>query len=85
MIFPLKSVEHLVPASLHINLGIVLVLYNLLLAKCKYLDSIEAEVDDTIAKEKDNLEQEWEVGGYIFSSCRCFEETSGSMDKMSSS
>ena len=65
MIFPLKSIEHLVPASLHINLAIVLVLYNLLLDKCKYLDSIEAEVDDTIAKEKDNLEQEWEVTSLV--------------------
>ena len=63
MIFPLKSIEHLVPSSLHINL--VLVLYNLLLDKCKYLDSIEAQVDDTIAKEKDNLEQEWEVTSLV--------------------
>ena len=41
MIFPLRSLDNLVPASMHINLGIMLLLYSLLLNECKQLDEQE--------------------------------------------
>ena len=59
MIFPLRSLDNLVPASMHINLGIVLLLYNLLLNECKQLD--EQEGGEQMQCEREKLEQEWEL------------------------
>ena len=39
MIFPLENLHQVVPASLHILLGVVLLLYNLLLNYCKEIDN----------------------------------------------
>ena len=38
MIFPLINIEQVVPAVLHILLGVVLLLYNLQLDKCQQID-----------------------------------------------
>ena len=38
-IFPLQSIDNPIPTSLHINLGVVLLLYKLFLEKCKKVDS----------------------------------------------
>ena len=59
MIFPLKCLKNLVPASMHINLGVVLLLYNLLLKKCKDLDAEEG--GDAMASERAKLEEDWEL------------------------
>ena len=59
MIFPLKSIENLVPASLHINLGLVLYLYDMLLGECKRID-MEGGLD-LLTEERTKLEQEWEI------------------------
>ena len=39
MIFPLENLDQVVPASLHILFGVVLLLYNLLLNYCKEIDN----------------------------------------------
>ena len=44
---------------MHINLGIVLLLYNLLLNECKQLD--EQEGGEQMQCEREKLEQEWEL------------------------
>ena len=43
MIFPLRDLSQVVPATLHIMLGIVLLLYNLLVDDCKKLYGLEGE------------------------------------------
>ena len=40
MMFPLKDIDQVVPATLHIMLGVVLVMYNLLLKECKRKEEI---------------------------------------------
>ena len=37
-IFPLRSIDQIVPASLHILLGITLLGYNLMLDECRIID-----------------------------------------------
>ena len=59
MLFPLKHLDQVVPASLDIMLGIVLLLYNLLLDKCKKIDFTENA--DKFAIEKESANQEWEI------------------------
>eukprot|EP00112_Aurelia_sp_Birch-Aquarium-sp1_P018930 Seg4595.4 transcript_id=Seg4595.4/GoldUCD/mRNA.D3Y31 product="hypothetical protein" protein_id=Seg4595.4/GoldUCD/D3Y31 len=58
MLFPLKDLRHVVPPILHILLGITLLIYNLLLEKCRSID--EEEFPDLQEKENDNVELEWE-------------------------
>ena len=58
MIFPLQSLLQVVPASLHINLGVTLLLYNELLKECRKLDE---EDGVTLTKEQDAIYNEWEL------------------------
>ena len=67
-IFPLQSIDNLIPASLHINLGVVLLLYNLLLEKCKKVDSEQGV--SILANERENLEQEWELASLVLDGCQ---------------
>ena len=57
MIFLLQSLPQVVPASLHINLGVTLLLYNELLKECRKLDE---EDGVTLTKEQDAIYNEWE-------------------------
>ena len=59
MLFPLKDLDQVVPASLHIMLGIVLLLYNLLSDECKKIDTIDGE--EYLQAEKSKVLQEWEI------------------------
>eukprot|EP00112_Aurelia_sp_Birch-Aquarium-sp1_P008143 Seg1893.10 transcript_id=Seg1893.10/GoldUCD/mRNA.D3Y31 product="hypothetical protein" pseudo=true protein_id=Seg1893.10/GoldUCD/D3Y31 len=58
MLFPLKDMSHVVPPILHLLLGITLLIYNLLLEKCRTIE--EEEFPDLQEKENDNVELEWE-------------------------
>ena len=58
MIFPLRSLDQVVPPSLHITLGVTLLLYNLLLKECQAVDE-EAGAVAQQAKEKSAIDQEW--------------------------
>ena len=60
MIFPLENLDQVIPASLHILLGVVLLLYNLLLNYCKEIDN---EGDNITQQQiqKDLVNQEWEI------------------------
>ena len=51
MLFPLRDLDQVVPATLHIMLGIVLLLYNLLLDQCRKMD-LEGFVTVEEQKEK---------------------------------
>ena len=59
MIFPLKDINQVVPATLHILLGIVLLLYNLLLKECKNID--EAEGRERLKEGATKLSEQWEL------------------------
>ena len=59
MLFPFKDLRYVVPPILHILLGITLLLYNLLLEKCRSIDEEEFP-DDLQEKENSNLELELE-------------------------
>ena len=52
MLFPLRDLDQVVPATLHIMLGIVLLLYNLLLDQCRKMDLEEGFVTVEEQKEK---------------------------------
>ena len=67
MIFPIQSMDNIIPASMHINLGVVLLLYNLLLEKCKEIDKQGADV---LAHVCDQLEQEWELASLTLDECQ---------------
>ena len=51
MIFPLNSLDQVIPATLHILLGVVLLLYNLLLEECKRID-VEVGGDEMIEEQR---------------------------------
>ena len=53
MLFPLKSLDQVVPSVLHIKLGIVLLLYNLLLQKCREIDMEENSEKLSADQQKD--------------------------------
>ena len=59
MIFPLNDINQVVPATLHILLGIVRLLYNLLLNECKSIDV--AEGGESLKDESTHLSEEWEL------------------------
>ena len=65
MIFPLKDLSPVVPATLHIMLGIVLLLYNLLVDDCKKLDRLEGE--EQVREKLIELSEEWELASLEFS------------------
>ena len=58
--FPLNSLDHVVPPSLHVMLGVVLVLYKLLLAECQKLD-VDQGAEIAESQERKALNQEWEI------------------------
>ena len=51
MLFPLRDLDQVVPATLHVMLGIVLLLYNLLLDQCRKMDFEEGFV--TVEEQKE--------------------------------
>ena len=59
MIFPLCDLHQLVPASFHIMLGIVLLIYNLLLEECKRID--EEEGSEVLSDMRCKGSEEWEI------------------------
>ena len=59
MLFPLRDLDQVVPATLHIMLGIVFLLYNLLLDQCRKMDLEEGFV--TVEEQKEKLSQDWEI------------------------
>ena len=60
MMFPLETLIQVVPASLHIMLGIVLLLYNLLLDECKRI-GIDGGFINYINEQKEILSNDWEI------------------------
>ena len=59
MLFPLKSLDQVVPSVLHIKLGIVLLLYNLLLQKCREIDM--EENSEKLSADQQKINEEWEI------------------------
>ena len=59
MLFPLKSLDQVVPSVLNIKLGIVLLLYNLLLQKCKEIDMEENA--EKLSANQQKIDEEWEI------------------------
>ena len=59
MMFPLKDIDQVVPATLHIMLGVVLMMYNLLLKECKRID--EESDGEILLKEKEEINGKWEA------------------------
>ena len=59
MLFPLEDLMQVVPASLHIILGIALLQYNLLLDECKKIDL--AEGFRAFEEQKAKLSKDWEI------------------------
>ena len=57
--FPLKDIDQVVPATLHIMLGVVLMMYNLLLKECKRID--EESDGEILLKEKEEINDKWEA------------------------
>ena len=63
LIFPLISIEQVVPATLHILLGVVFLLYNLLLEKCKQIDNRTGALE---MEEKQKMsEDEWKEASLL--------------------
>ena len=60
MIFPLNTLCNVVPATLHIELGITLLLYNLILSVCKSMDELDPDYS-TDSTEKEKLDSEYEI------------------------
>ena len=60
MMFPLVTLDQVVPPSLHIMLGVVLLLYNLLLKECRDIDKEEGNLQIQ-ENEKKVINQEWEI------------------------
>ena len=58
MIFPLINMEQVVPAVLHILLGDIFLLYNLLLDKCQQIDKDTG--GPKIIEEREKLNSQWE-------------------------
>ena len=58
MLFPVSSLDQVVPPGLHIMLGVVLLIYNLLLNKCKLID--DEENVQQIALDKEKTSEQWE-------------------------
>ena len=63
-IFPVKSMDQVVPASLHILLGVTLLGYNLLNQECK---DIDGDGGDEMKQKKAMMEMDWEVASYTLS------------------
>ena len=63
LIFPLISIEQVVPATLHILLGVVLLLYNLLLEKCKQIDNRTGALE--MEEEQKMSEDEWKEASLL--------------------
>ena len=63
LIFPLISIEQVVPATLHILLGLVLLLYNLLLEKCKQIDNRTGALE--MEEEQIMSEDEWKEASLL--------------------
>ena len=59
MLFPLSSLSQVAPPGLHIMLGVVLLLYNLLLEKCKQYDNVENS--DQLLADKQRINGQWEL------------------------
>ena len=57
MLITIRSLDSIVPPVLHIVLGIVLQLYELLLRKCRVLD--KPKVDKAKKKKRKDLDSEW--------------------------
>ena len=57
--FPLKDIDQVVPATLHIMLGVVLMMYNLLLKECKRID--DESDGEILLKEKEEINDKWEA------------------------
>ena len=60
MLVPLKSLADVVPPGLHIMLGIVLNINNMILTEWQKLDELDGS-DEVAAEEKEILSNEWEV------------------------
>ena len=58
MLFPLSFLSQVAPPGLHIMLGLVLLLYNLSLEKCKQYDNVENS--DQLLADKHLINDQWE-------------------------
>ena len=58
MLIPIRSLDSVVPPVLHIMLGVVLKLYEFLLAQCQKID--EPQVDGAKQKKRRNMNDEWQ-------------------------
>ena len=63
MMFPLNSLIQVVPPSLHVLLGVTLVLYNLLQDACRKIDC-DAGNQEKCEAEKERINLDWEVASW---------------------
>ena len=59
MLFPIKSLDRVVPPGLHIMLGIMLNIYNLILDECRRID--EKEKESKNEEHQQEISYEWEL------------------------
>ena len=59
MVFPVKSLDRVVPPGLHIMLGIMLNIYNLILDECRQID--EKEKESTNEERQQEISNDWEL------------------------
>ena len=59
-LFPFVCLDNIVPPVLHITLGIVLKLFNLLLSKCRVLDGVDSKALNHIEKKWEKKSKEME-------------------------
>jgi len=77
MLFPISDLLHIVPPILHIHLGVVLNLYNLLEKTCKEIDLNQIPLSNTITQVKKLLEEQIAHLDFEFEEldkkCRCYQ------------
>ena len=64
MLFPITDIERIVPPGLHIRLGVVLLVYNLLLGVCQELDRYEESIE--VIEEQHKISEEWEEASCLY-------------------